>query len=162
LNDVLENKVKDIERRSRTASIPTTAGSGSPSRAITREEELIAEQRADERNWIAVDEELDGYVREGLVSGDEVEDFNLERCWQVCFAIVSLNLLLTWTVIFIIQANRYRRPIMFLVAPDILPVQASCDRVFIQQGDHHEMQSVLTCSHGSLASAEVYLQARMT
>jgi hypothetical protein len=51
-------------------------------REMTPAELKLAEQQADERDWIAVDEEIQVYMDEGLVS-DTDDEFCLLRYWQV-------------------------------------------------------------------------------
>ncbi|KAF4617427.1 hypothetical protein D9613_006423 [Agrocybe pediades] len=72
-------------------------------------EESGAETRADEKDKKAVVDELQRYLDEGLVTGDELSGLSLTRFWQ------------------------YQFPALYHVALDILTVQASsvpCERAF--------------------------------
>lgn len=65
-----------------------SARSSTPSitepRELTEDEIAEAERLELEKDGRIVDEEMASYKAAGLISGDELEDLNLERHWQVC------------------------------------------------------------------------------
>jgi hypothetical protein len=80
-----------IERWSSLESLesePTNASSSFdiPTHGSSEEETRRTEQKADQA---AVEEELRVYIEEPIVQGDELEDFDLLRYWQVRFYAIS-------------------------------------------------------------------------
>lgn len=65
---------------------PSTPNDTRPSTPVpmTDAEWQEAAKLQDERDWAAVDDEFDSYIKAGLVTGPEAEDFSLEWHWQVC------------------------------------------------------------------------------
>ncbi|KZT21838.1 hATC-domain-containing protein, partial [Neolentinus lepideus HHB14362 ss-1] len=78
--------------------------------------ELLERQR-EARDRLIVDEELERYLAAGIIEDDALDDFDLVSFWQ---------------------GNQHQYPLLYRVALDILPVQASavpCERVFSSSGE---------------------------
>ena len=82
----------------------------------------------EEEHVRAVEEEASRYEKEGVLTDNELEDFDMCRSWQVCHYRMILALANC-----LLQANQHRFPLIYRVALDIMPAQASavpCERVF--------------------------------
>ena len=109
---------------SNAASIP---------RPQTEVEIRAEEQLADEKDRLAVAEELQRYISEGVLDDEDLESFSLTQYWGVswishCF----LSKTISYLFIFV-KGNKNRYPMMYHVVLDVLPAQASlvaCERVF--------------------------------
>ena len=92
----------------------------SPVPELTPAEKALIEAEKIQADRATAEKEFDRYIAEGVceVSGG----INLVRAWDVCRFVVLYGLKLTYLII---QMNETKYPLAFLVALDILPVQAS-------------------------------------
>jgi hypothetical protein len=99
---------------------PASTGAALPELS---EAELLMKDRAD------VCRDINKYISKGLVTDADAEDFDLLRWWQVCRIVdIFIHPMLTRT-----QANGRDYPILYRLALDVLPMQASAvpmERVF--------------------------------
>ena len=85
----------------------------------------------EEEHVRAVEEEASRYEKDGTLTDIELEDFDMCRSWQVCH--YRMILALTNCSRVLLQANQHRFPLIYRVALDIMPAQASavpCECVF--------------------------------
>ncbi|KZT30253.1 hATC-domain-containing protein, partial [Neolentinus lepideus HHB14362 ss-1] len=113
--------VKAVSTASVTSTMSSTSSSGRGDSQAVGDVELVdtelLEQQREARDRLIVDEELERYLAAGIIEDDALDDFDLVSFWQ---------------------GNQHQYPLLYHVALDILPVQASavpCERVFSSSGE---------------------------
>ncbi|KDQ51398.1 hypothetical protein JAAARDRAFT_185205 [Jaapia argillacea MUCL 33604] len=106
----LEALKRKYSQSSMSSESLTRSGSNMPT--LEESDREAAERAADERDRITVDQELRRYLDSPTISGPALEHFNLVSFWQ---------------------GHSHLFPILYRVALDVLPAQASavcCERIF--------------------------------